>query len=423
MRESKNDTAWNKLFIERPILEDIHKQGFHRLTAQDINQFREARLMTKFDFYTNLPKIFQKNNLSILPDSRRSYVISDFDCYAQIPNKVAIPEGRSLPDWIASLEPTNLYSESAALLCAYHAGMLHEVLEQEDDLAFTVFGRMSTGKFDCYVERRNRDSYPFGVDRAQCEIDGGFETPEVFALIEVKNETIDNFNIRQLYYPYRLWTNKLSKKIVPILMTYSNEVFRFFVYEFVDDSVFNSINLVKQVAFQIAPNELNIEDIRRILSEAVIRDEPEGVPFPQADSMPRAIDLLNQLYLSQELTQDKITTNYAFSVRQTQYYTDSVRYLGLVSKNNDVYTLTAEGEALVLQVPQRRNQILVEKILSQRVFNLTMRLYFENAELPSKDDIAIIVHKVRPKLTGETLTRRAQTVRSWLSWIIDLTKT
>lgn len=423
MPDSKNDIAWNQLFSERPILEDIRTQGFHRLASQDINRLRQARLMTKFDFQTNLPKIFKKNNLAILPDSRRSYIISDFNCYAQISKKVVMPEGRSLPDWLTSLEPTNLYSESAALLCAYHSGMLHEVLEHEDDLAFTVFGRMSTGKFDCYVKRRHRDSYPLSVDRAQCEIDGGFETPDVFALIEVKNETINDFNIRQLYYPYRLWTSKLPKKIVPILMTYSNEVFRFFVYEFVDDSVFNSIHLVKQVAFQIAPNELNIEDIRRILAEVVIHNEPEGIPFPQADSMPRVIDLLSKLYLSQELTKDEITTNYAFDARQTNYYTDSIRYLGLANKDGSIYTLTAEGEAIVLQAPQRRNQRLVEKILSQKVFNRAMRLYFENAELPSKENIAAIIHDVHPKLTGATLTRRAQTVRSWLSWIIDLTKT
>lgn len=71
-----NDTAWERLFDKYHILDKIEHQGQFAISAAQIKEFREPRLMTKFDHKINLPEIFAENHLSILPVTRGDYVIS-----------------------------------------------------------------------------------------------------------------------------------------------------------------------------------------------------------------------------------------------------------------------------------------------------------------------------------------------------------
>lgn len=415
-------------------MSDIEANGIHLISAREINTRREARLMTKFDHLINLPRIFGDNGLSILPNSRNSYIIGRFDCYAkiqQIPNEEIIE--RPFPDWMQSLSADNLYSEASALLCAQHAGLIADVLEEdEENIALTVFGRMSTGNFDFIIDRAisangPQIKNPFSVDRAQCEIDGGFESIQAFAIVEVKNQEIDDFHIRQLYYPYRLWASKLSKPIVPIFLTYSNEVFSFYVYEFANPSDYNSLQLLRKKRYQIVPTEIEISDIHRLLAQTIIVPEPDNVPFPQADHFERVIDLLTRLAASNGLlTQDEVTTNYAFDLRQTQYYTNAGRYLGLVERSQDdergvYYSLTPFGMQLMSKAPRARNLALVGTILSRRVFRGAVEIYLENSEPPSTDVVVNLMRHAGLAINGTTPARRAQTAKGWVRWIMNLT--
>ncbi len=429
-QKSKNDTAWEALFTEHNILDDIEANGIHRITASAINKKREARLMTKFDHHINLPKIFSHNKLAILPDSRSSYVIGRFNCYESIPEefKDDILE-RAFPDWMKSLSSTNLYSESATILCAYHAGLIREVLDEE--VAFTVFGRMSTGKFDFSIQLMNEKA-PLNqfltVDRAQCEIDGGFESLESFAVLEVKNEEVTDFHIRQLYYPYRLWATKLTKRVIPIFLTYSNEIFTFSVYDFERPNDYNSLKLLKRKRYQIVPTDIEVEDIRRILAITKVQPEPVSIPFPQADRFERVIDLLTRLQAAGgTLTQEEITTNYAFDIRQTQYYTSAGRYLGLIETAKEtergviIYSLTPFGTQLINKAPKARNLSLIESILSHDVFRKTVEYYLNNAKPPSPNEVATIMKAAGLPLSDITGKRRSQSVLGWVRWMMELT--
>lgn len=73
-----NDAAWESLFDKYHILDEIDRNGQFVISANQIKEFREPRLMTKFDHKINLPNIFVANNLSILPITRGDYVISSF---------------------------------------------------------------------------------------------------------------------------------------------------------------------------------------------------------------------------------------------------------------------------------------------------------------------------------------------------------
>ena len=70
MSNSKNDKAWQLIFDKHKVLDRVLKNGYFEITATKINEFREARLMTKFDHKSQLPKLFANNNLSILQIGR-----------------------------------------------------------------------------------------------------------------------------------------------------------------------------------------------------------------------------------------------------------------------------------------------------------------------------------------------------------------
>jgi len=408
----------------------VDAEGAYSILASDINKEREARLMTKFDHSINRPHIFKKNDLSILSDSRRSYVIGRFNCYAKLPSfdNEEVQEA-NLPIGLESILATDLYSESSALLCAQHAGLITDVLDQE--VVLTVFGRMTTGKFDFSISTFPKAGSPqsknLSVSNAQLEIDAGYEGIELFSIVEAKNQSIEDFHIRQLYYPYRLWSSKLLKPVVPVFFTYSNEIFSFYVYNFTDPNNYNSLQLIRRKHYRIVPTEIEVEDIRRILNQVNIKPEPtDDVPFPQADRFERVIDLLAQLYSKSSLTQEEITTNYDFDVRQTQYYTNAGRYLGLIDRvqvadQGVTYSLTDFGSCIMRKEPRTRNLALVELILSRKVFREAVRYYLTNAEPPVVSEIVKFMQEAGLGIEGETLRRRAQSVIGWIRWIMNLT--
>lgn len=426
--KSKNDSAWEKIFEKRKILDDIDKNGIHQISSKEINQYREARLMTKFDHRVNLPLIFKKNELAILPSTRGSYLIGSFECYKNVtdPNSELIDIAFARD--FETLSPDNLYSESVALLCAYQSGIIENFLE-EGKFDFTIFGRMSTGAFDYSIKAKSKDgifNQRLSVNRAQIEIDGGFESSQSFAIFEVKNQEVEDFHIRQLYFPYRLWENKISKNVCPIFTTYSNEVFTLSMYEFEELNDYSSIQLVKRKRYRLVPTSINIDNIRQILANTEIQPEPDNIPFPQADRIERVIDLLGQLRIAEggSLTKEEITSNYAFDTRQTQYYSGAALYLGLVNRENQngtLYTLTELGNEIMTKAPIARNLTLIELIVSRYVFRKSLELYLDKASPPPISEIVGFMDEVGLNINETTRNRRSQSVLSWIQWIMQLT--
>ena len=97
---------------------------------------------------------------------------------------------------------------------------------------------------------------------SQIEIDGGYEGDSSLNLIEAKNYISDDFLIRQLYYPYRLWSNKIGKRVRPIFLTYSNGIFHLREYEFVTPELYNSIRLIQHKNMQFKKEELMLRIYR-----------------------------------------------------------------------------------------------------------------------------------------------------------------
>lgn len=426
MSETKNDLAWSKLFTKYNILNEIEKKGFFEISSIQINEFREARLATKFDHKINLPKLFRENHLSILPVTRGNYVISQFEAYKEFDEMNTEVTNIVFPEYIESIDYKNITSESMAINCAFVSGILSDFF-QDDKILPTVNGRMSSDKFSFYINNTNiSKSVEVKVSNSQIEIDGGFEGKESLALIEAKNSISDDFLIRQLYYPYRLWNSKIAKAIRPIFMVYSNGIFTLYEYEFLDTCNYNSLILTKQKNYTLEQFDVKLDDIKSILNEVQVIEEPR-IPFPQADNMKRLINLLELLYTN-DMTKEEITTTYDFDPRQTNYYTDAGRYLGVIDKRreneNIVYFLTDEGKRLFNMNLKLRQLKFVELILKHSAFNKVLKEYFKVEKMPEKSDIVEIMKKSNLYRIGseETFKRRAQTISSWINWILELAK-
>lgn len=422
---TKIDDNWQKLFDKFKILDVINKNSFFEITSTQINEFKEARLMVKIDHKSNLPELFKKNDLSILPLTRGTYIISNFNTYQDIAYTNIKNTEISPPNYLESIDYNNLYSEPAVLLCAYHAGIIDEILGEETK--FTIFGKMSTSSFEFNIQNsRNNNYFPIKVRNSQCEIDGGFESDRKLLLLEVKNQSCNDFLIRQIYYPYRLWSKKIRKEVIPAFLTYSNNVFSFFKYRFIDLYNYNSIELVEQKNFILGAEPISLEDIIDILDKIKIIKDP-SVPFPQADSFKRVIDLLG-LLMENELSHDDITANFDFNKRQTSYYASAAIYLDLIEKHdlgNDVfYKLRSECKNQMLRTFKEKYLYLAKKILEHEVFNKSLKLYLKKCSPVNKNEVYEIMKQsyVYNVESDSTLLRRAQTVIKWIEWILDLPK-
>ncbi|NEO31907.1 MAG: translation elongation factor [Symploca sp. SIO3C6] len=420
-KKTKNDIAWETLFEKYQILEQVSKHGLFEIDSSTINQERESRLMAKFDHYVNLPAIFKENKLSILPISRSRYVIGNFDTHLKVEYDNNIEEiSVDFPEHIESIDYSNLYSENSALNCAFNAGVIGDLVDEP--VSYTISGRMSTGNFSFSIKNLVTGTSTINVKNSQCEIDAGFESENYLIIVEAKNYAVDDFLIRQLYYPYRLWSSKVSKQVVPVLMTYSNDVFSFFIYKFKNDYDYNSAFLLKQQNYVIDSEQIQLSDVNDIFGQLKLITETTDIPFPQADSFERIIDLLSLLF-EKDLTKDEITENYQFDVRQTQYYTDACRYIGLVNKNKNhstkeiFFSLTDEGKKILKKRHKLKYLELIKKILEKQIFYKIFELAVNTGEIPSKQEVCQLMSASNLGINETTIKRRSTTVRNWSNWI------
>lgn len=419
------DKAWNNLFERYDILNEINKYGTYEILAKTIKEEREPRLMAKFDHSSNLPSLFKKHGLSILPLSRSSYVLGDFDVYSKVNYDTKVkPKKMKLPHNVTTIDPTNLYSESSALHCATVSGMISDVMGEV--AVQTISGRMSSKHFDFNIRTRKGLETNVSVKNAQVEIDGGYESDSKFMIVEAKKESVDDFLVRQLYYPYRLWQEQTKKEVMPVFFTHSNDIFSFFVYKFDDPTRYNSLQLLEQKDYVIEHEDIELADIIGLLEKVKLVSEP-AIPFPQADSFPRIVDLLSLLYET-DLSKDYITMNYDFDIRQTNYYTTAAMYLGLVEKyrhhnsHEVMFSLTFKGNYLMKLPLKQKYLFLASSIFEHKPFRLVLEEYLINGFLPSRTKIISIMKQsnLYNVESESTYNRRASTIISWINWILNL---
>lgn len=423
------NTAWQKLIDKYDILNKVAADGIFHIKASEIKEFKEPRLMAKWDCSAALPTVFKSNKLNILPDSRNSYVIGDFLLYEKIPeliepvNKMDYVE---LPEY-ETIDVNNISSEANAINVLILSGILDDFLENEGTVE-TFNGRMGTGEFDFVVNTVKGNKQQIYVKNAQCEIDGGFENEKDVIIMEAKNVLNEDFHIRQLYYPYRLWKSRVSKPIRLIFSIYTNMVFRLFEYRFMDEKDYSSINLVRTKNYSLQDTAIAIEDLIAVRenTKVIYRDNQDDdlkVPFIQANSFERVISLLENMKDSPK-TAEQIAGLMEFDVRQSDYYYNAGAYLGLFEKCTEdgqkrVF-LTKLGEGVFLLNYKKRQLKFVELILQHQIFADCFDMIIESGgELPNKEIIKSLMRRYNVCNEGQ-VDRRASSVQGWLKWIFSL---
>lgn len=376
--------------------------------------------MAKFDFSRQLPSVFRDNGLGILPIKNGEYIIGKFNLFETIKNTkyedIDIKKVE-LPSFIETIDPDNIYSESNALNVASLSGMFKDAFKEE--LYETIQGKMRTNTFNFIISSNNIDNN-IEVNGAAIEIDGGYESKSKVVLVEAKNSMPDDFVIRQLYYPYRHWKDKVMKEIVPVFFAYDNGIYNMFIYSFEDLYKYNSLKLNEIKRYMISSK--SSEEIKKEIFENIeIIDElsQEEVPLPQADSFSKVIGTL-ELINNDVCTANDIATELEFDARQGKYYIDALRYLELVQRGDKVgeYKLTPNGFALVNMDIKTRNEKMIELIIKHKPFYDTYKYYLTNEEIPSRETIKETIRKYIPEMADETVNRRASTIRGWIQWII-----
>jgi hypothetical protein len=421
---SKNDAAWNQVFAETKILNDIQKDGFHEVSAKTLAKIgkREPRLMAKLDSHDELPSVFKKHKLNILPMSRGDYVVfEDLDnkCFVRVPDFPEdqhpikhVPEGVVNPFRLETLEKGLCRSESSVIELAFLSNLLGRFLKLEN-LVLTRRGRLSSGIFKIDLPSRNLQMI---VKNAQIEVDSVFESEEAVVLIEAKMAFRDDFHVRQLYYPYIWLKTQTTKRVIPIFLSYSNGQFEFIEYEI--GSVFGEVNPVQQGRFIIDEDAVATLPLSILLKYLPVPEELPETPFPQADDFEKVVDFVSAIGEG-SVEEDQLSERYGFVKRQAGYYFNAAKYLGFVSSEREV---TREGQRLLSQrFRVNRSEQLLKSMLARPVFRSAfdrlIALDFDITKLNVSEIEKWISETRTDKLAVDTRKRRAQTVKSWLAWV------
>ena len=115
---------------------------------------------------------------------------------------------------------------------------------------------------------------------------------------------------------------------------------------------------------------------------------------------------------------------YGFDKRQTDYYINAGRYLGLCQMNKQLVELTHKGNEIFNDHTTRNRQLeLIKLILQHRIFKDALVTKLKNGGLLSSDVIIQIMGKYPEDLIdikANTLQRRALTIKSWITWVVGL---
>jgi hypothetical protein len=249
-----NNNSWKKIFEDNKILEhDFNKSPFY-LSAKDIKKSvqdfkntaeKEVRILCKMDTRESVPEVMKELGLVLLPVKNGYYAIVKGEGYIDIPEIKGNAEIYNTKlDF--DLDTTKIgNSEMQHLDFAYASSLIRTFME-DPSLVLTIRGRKYTPQF----------SYKIGdhiveTQGVQTEVDAGYEGRDKIVLIEAKNSSTKNTIIRQLYYPYRQWSEHTDKKVFLLFFEKRMDEYLIWQYEFKKKDSYDSIKLVKSKKYKI----------------------------------------------------------------------------------------------------------------------------------------------------------------------------
>ena len=404
---ARNHDGWEEIFSELPIVERVNATGYFDITADQIKAIskREPRLMAKIDYREHIPPVMHKQGMAILAIANGTYRIGRFDPFIDIePVSIVTPSSFAFPGNIITLNPQKLAHESAALDAALVSGILHEVFGE--DVALTIRGRTRSPDF---VFPLNGINFP--ISGVQIEVDGGYEGATSVNLVEAKVGPRDNLSVRQLIYPQLAWESVIGKrKAVKTFICFFQEPILRFIPVVYENGVC-SADHSNELAFILEPiAKLNLASINANPNAAYpVLD----VPFPQADNFDTVLAMFNIVVNEEEISKDSLLLEFDLTMRQITYYSDALKWMGLVDIKQATVSITPEGRAIAALTHAEKMKRLAEIIFCEPIFNFVLRK--PGQEVPMR------LYE-RWGMTGTTPARRMSTVRAWVNYFEAFSK-
>lgn len=176
----------------------------------------EPRLLCKIDEEKNRPEIFKKNNINIISIKNGVYALIKENIYIplSIPDDKLCFGEKKMEKNKNSLILDIGNSETSMLDNMLYNGTLKEIIGEE-----IKFGPLLGGRHRCSFTTQLGNEI-LNIEGSQYETDGCYETENYICIVEAKSIECKNFNIRQLYYPFREIYKKIgdTKQIIALFI-------------------------------------------------------------------------------------------------------------------------------------------------------------------------------------------------------------
>lgn len=424
---SKRDQEWEIVFDSLKIQSQLMDRPWVTVSASDIKSLGyEPRLLAKIDHSRDMPSIFKELNIGILPASIDSYAVGFFNTFYPVGE---LQSGRKKLSIGASnfqtLDSKDFSSESSMLNLVQAAGIIEKIASTPAHQ--TISGRRRTPNFDFEIDMMDKP-VTLSVKGAQIEVDAGFESETEVLLIEAKNKEIVDFNIRQLYFPFRTIAPQVTKKLRNFVLSRTGRNLIFREYEFSSLESFSSIKEIDSFEVElysdIKPSRAG--ELLEVAQWAIDSPSIALSTFPQANSISKVFETV-RILADYPRSISELSFTFQFDERQAKYYLDAAVYLGLaVRPSGRGPHVNWKASSLALKIfsieSVKRDLELAKLILSCTPFAIAFAASLDKSAVPDFETIAYLV-KDEPEfdeLSWSTTLRRSSTIRAWLEWIYEI---
>jgi len=214
----KKPNEWEHIFKFLNI--DTNK-NIQYITSKDIKNCKktfngksqfEPRLLCKMDSYESRPDIFKKHNIFLLSIKNGKYILLKENIYIKLNKYYNVPY--KIEKICKSLLLDIGNSETSMLDNMLYNNILSQIIGET-----VLRGPLMGGRHRCSFKTHLQNSI-IEIEGSQYETDGCYETENYVCIVEAKSKQYYDFNIRQLYYPFREVHKKIgdTKKIIALFI-------------------------------------------------------------------------------------------------------------------------------------------------------------------------------------------------------------
>ena len=186
----------------------------------------EPRLLCKQDNKQKRPEIFKKYGVYLLSIKNGTYLLTKNNIYIDLPSCKSPLKNITIKNKSCLLTLGD--SETTMIDNLRYNGVLEDIIGEK-----ITYGPLLGGRHYCSF-KTTLGNEELTITGSQYETDACYETNNHIYIIEAKNIETDNFNIRQLYYPFRSVYDKIgNKKKISCLFMYKDKSNIIHIYKYI----------------------------------------------------------------------------------------------------------------------------------------------------------------------------------------------